>query len=81
MGKPTRLFRDVEIGGTIMVGDHRISILERKGRKVRVEIRSDAIVRVSGNGPDTLAQECLTDNSVRGTQDGPDHHRDQQRTD
>lgn len=76
MGNQTRLFRDVEIGGTIMIGDHRISILERKGRKVRVEIRSDAIIKVAGNGPSQLAQECLTDNSVRGTQDGPDHHRD-----
>jgi hypothetical protein len=76
MGKQTRLFRDVEIGGTIMVGDHRISILERKGRKIRVEIRSDAIIKVAGNCPVQLAQECLTDNSVRGTQDGPDHHRD-----
>ena len=35
MAKQTKLFRDVEIGGTIMVGDHRISILERKGRKIR----------------------------------------------
>lgn len=59
-----------------MVGDHRISILERKGRKIRVEIRSDAIIKVAGNCPVQLAQERLTDNSVRGTQDGPDHHRD-----
>lgn len=74
MGKQTRLFRDVEIGGTIVIGDHRIHLLEKKGsRKVRVEILSDAIVKVAGNDPGP-AQECLTSATVRGTQDGPDNH-------
>lgn len=63
----TRLFRDIEIGGTIVIGDHRITIIERKGRKVRAEICSNAIVRVVGKEPDQLAQECLTATNVRGT--------------